>query len=171
MARTDAEFAEFANGAFYRLRRAALLMTGNEQQAEDAAQSALVKTYASWRRVKRQDPYAYSRQIMVNHLKDQWRRPIREDPQGFESLPEPAAVNDFADDVTARRWVIAALAKLADRERAVVVLRHYLDLSEKEVAAELGIAIGTVKSLNYRALAKLRVTMSTTETTTSGVLQ
>ena len=158
MARGDAEFSEFAGASFHRLRRAAYLLTGHEQQAEDAAQAALVKTYAAWRRVRRQDPYAYTRRVMVNHLKDQWRRPLRED--AHDALPESAAPRDLAGDVTDQRWLLTALAGLADRERAVVVLRHYFDLSEKEVAAELGVAVGTVKSLNARALTKLRVTLS-----------
>ncbi|GAA2568677.1 SigE family RNA polymerase sigma factor [Winogradskya consettensis] len=161
MARGDAEFAEFAGASFQRLRRAAYLLTGNSQQAEDAAQTALVKTYAAWRRVQRQDPYAYTRRIMVNHLKDQWRRPIREDAHELERLPDRASEQDLAGDITEQRWLLAALAKLADRERAVVVLRHYFDLSERDVAAELDIAVGTVKSLNARALAKLRISLDT----------
>ncbi|MGK5682738.1 SigE family RNA polymerase sigma factor [Actinoplanes sp. URMC 104] len=166
MARGDAEFTEFAGASFHRLRRAAYLLTGNEQQAEDAAQAALVKTYAAWRRVRKQDPYAYTRRVMVNHLKDQWRRPLRED--AHEAPPERPSGHDLAGDVTDQRWLLAALAALADRERAVVVLRHYFDLSEKDVAAELDVAVGTVKSLNSRALAKLRVTLDPADLVENG---
>ena len=166
--RGDPEFSEFAATSFHRLRRAAFLLTGNEQQAEDAAQAALVKTYAAWRRVRRQDPYAYTRRVMVNHLKDQWRRPLREDVR--DELPERPSSQDVAGDVTDQRWLLAALADLADRERAVVVLRHYFDLSEKDVAAELGVALGTVKSLNSRALAKLRVTLDPHQFAAKGAL-
>jgi RNA polymerase sigma-70 factor (sigma-E family) len=168
MARGDAEFTEFAAASFHRLRRAALLLTGNAQQAEDAAQAALVKTYAAWRRVWRQDPYAYTRRVMVNHLKDQWRRPIREDSHEVTQIPDRPSGRDLADDVAEQRWLMAALAGLADRERAVVVLRHYCDLSEKEVAAELDIALGTVKSLSSRALAKLRISLDPAEPVTNG---
>ncbi|MCY1139275.1 SigE family RNA polymerase sigma factor [Actinoplanes sp. Pm04-4] len=168
MARGDAEFSEFAAAGFHRLRRAAFLLTGNEQQAEDAAQAALVKTYAAWRRVRRQDPYAYARKVMVNHLKDQWRRPLRE--HAHDHLPERASAQDVAGDVTDQRWLLAALSDLADRERAVVVLRHYFDLSEKEVAAELGVAVGTVKSLNSRALSKLRVTLTPSDLVGNGAV-
>ena len=127
-----------------------------------------MKTYATWRRVWRQDPYAYTRQIMVNHLKDQWRRPIREDAHELAQIPERPSDRDVADDVTEQQWLMAALAQLADRERAVVVLRHYCDLSEKEVAAELDIAPGTVKSLSSRALAKLRVSLKSADPATNG---
>jgi RNA polymerase sigma-70 factor (sigma-E family) len=168
MARGDAEFTEFAAVSFHRLRRAAFLLTGNAQQAEDAAQTALVKTYVTWRRVLRQDPYAYTRRIMVNHLKDQWRRPIREDSHELAQMPEPPPGRDVADDVAEQQWLMAALAQLADRERAVVVLRHYCDLSEKEVAAELDIALGTVKSLSSRALTKLRVSLTPADPATNG---
>jgi RNA polymerase sigma-70 factor (sigma-E family) len=168
MPRGDAEFAEFAAASFHRLRRAAFLLTRNTQQAEDAAQAALVKTYASWRRVWRQDPYAYSRRIMVNHLKDQWRRPIREESHELAQIPERPSDRDVADDVAEQQWLMAALGELADRERAVVVLRHYCDLSEKEVAAELNIALGTVKSLSSRGLAKLRVSLDPAEPVTNG---
>jgi RNA polymerase sigma-70 factor (sigma-E family) len=166
MARGDAEFTEFAAAGFHRLRRAAFLLTGNELQAEDAAQAALVKTYAAWRRVRRHDPYAYARKVMVNHLKDQWRRPMRED--AHDMLPERPGPRDLAGDVTDQRWLMAALAGLAARERAVVVMRHFFDLSEKDVAAELGIAVGTVKSLNARALAKLRVTLDSPDLAENG---
>ncbi|MCO8270317.1 SigE family RNA polymerase sigma factor [Actinoplanes sp. TRM 88003] len=166
MARGDAEFTEFAAAGFHRLRRAAFLLTGNEQQAEDAAQAALVKTYAAWRRVRRQDPYAYARKVMVNHLKDQWRRPLRED--AHDQVPDRPTGRDVAGDVTDQRWLLAGLTALADRERAVVVLRHYFDLSEKEVAAELGVAVGTVKSLNSRALTKLRVTLTPSDFAANG---
>jgi RNA polymerase sigma-70 factor (sigma-E family) len=168
MARGDAEFTEFAAASFHRLRRAALLLTGNAQQAEDAAQAALVKAYAAWRRVWQHDPYAYTRRIMVNHLKDQWRRPMREDAYESGQIPDRPSPRDVADDVTEQQWLVAALAGLAGRERAVVVLRHYCDLSEREVAAELGIALGTVKSLNSRALAKLRISLDPAEPITNG---
>ena len=116
----------------------------------------------------RQDPYAYTRRILVNHLKDQWRRPIREDAYDADQIPDRPTTRDVAADVAEQQWLMAALAGLADRERAVVVLRHYCDLSENDVATELDIAVGTVKSLNSRALAKLRISMDPSEPVTNG---
>ncbi len=155
----DDEFLAFVGANYHRLRRAALLLTGDERQAEDAAQTALTRTYASWSRIRRrdQDAYAYSRRVLTNHLADQWRRPIREIAHEF--LPDRPTWRDMAEDVSQQQWVIDALSALAGRERAVVVLRHYFDMSVEEVAAELGVATGTVKSLNARALAKLRVSL------------
>ncbi|MGQ5264591.1 SigE family RNA polymerase sigma factor [Micromonospora sp. ZYX-F-536] len=153
MARGDAEFVEFARAASARLVHAAFLMTGDHHQAEDAAQTALVRTYASWSRVRDDDAYGYARRILVNHLVDGWRRPIREYPS--EEIPEQRR-DDVADEVATRRWLTAILGALSPRERAIVVLRYYFDLPEAQVARELAISVGTVKSTSSRALEKLR---------------
>ncbi|MET8311455.1 SigE family RNA polymerase sigma factor [Micromonospora sp. NPDC005173] len=155
MARGDAEFVEFARAASARLVHAAFLMTGDHHQAEDAAQTALVRTYASWSRVRDDDAYGYARRILVNHLVDGWRRPIREYPT--DEVPEQRR-DDVADEVATRRWLTAVLGALSPRERAIVVLRYYFDLPEAQVARELAISVGTVKSTSSRALEKLRAT-------------
>jgi RNA polymerase sigma-70 factor (sigma-E family) len=155
MARDDDDFAAFAGASFHRLRRAGYLMTGNEQQGEDAAQTALVRTYAKWSKVRKQDPYAYARRVLTNYVTDQWRRPIRETAR--DDVPDLPVSRDLADDVSQQQWLIEALGTLAVRERTVLVMRHYFDMPERDVAEELGIALGTVKSLTARALAKLRV--------------
>lgn len=157
MATRDEDFVEFARGSSARLLHAAYLLTGDRHQAEDAVQTALVRTYAAWRRIS-QNAYAYARTVLVNHVTDGWRRPIRE--RAVESPPEPPSAGDLADAVTRRRWLVDALASLTARERTVIVLRHFFDLTETDVAVELNISIGTVKSTNARALAKLRVTMA-----------
>ncbi|TDB70026.1 SigE family RNA polymerase sigma factor [Micromonospora sp. KC723] len=153
MARGDAEFVEFARVASARLVHAAYLMTGNHHQAEDAAQTALVRTYAAWSRIRDNDPYGYTRRVLVNHVVDNWRRPIREYPN--EDLPEQPS-GDPADEVVTRRWLLAVLGTLSPRERAIVVLRYYFDLPETQVARELDVSVGTVKSTASRALEKLR---------------
>ena len=157
MARDDDEFRDFAAAAFARLRRAAFLLTGHDQQSEDAAQTALVKTYAAWSRIRRDDPYAYARRVLANHVTDQWRRPIREQTGG--SPPDRPVARDMAEDIARQQWLLAALGALSERERLVVVMRHYFDMAEAEVAAVLGIAVGSVKSLNSRGLRKLRVSV------------
>ncbi|MFG2103997.1 SigE family RNA polymerase sigma factor [Micromonospora echinaurantiaca] len=153
MARGDAEFVEFARAASGRLVHAAFLITGDHHQAEDAAQTALVRTYASWSRVRDSDAYGYARTVMVNHLVDSWRRPIREYPS--VDLPEQRR-GDVADEVATRRWLLDILGTLSPRERAIVVLRYYFDLPELQVAHELDVSVGTVKSTSSRALEKLR---------------
>jgi RNA polymerase sigma-70 factor (sigma-E family) len=155
MAHGDDEFAEFVRAQSRRLTHAAFLLTGDRHLAEDAAQTALVRTYAAWSRVRRQDAYAYARSVLINHLTDRWRRPLRE--YSTEQVPERPVADDLAERVTRRRWLMQALAVLTPRERAVIVLRHYFDLPEAEVAYELDVNVGTVKSMNARALAKLRI--------------
>lgn len=153
---SDAAFDEFAAAAWPRLRWSAYLLTGNHHLAEDLAQAALVRTYASWRRVRRTDALAYARRVLVNLNIDRHRR------RHFSEVGEdwlaatPAAGDDTvgADD---RDELLRLLAGLTPRERQVVVLRHYFDLSEADVAVEVGIARGTVKSTLSRALSKLRV--------------
>ena len=155
LARGDEEFAEFARASYGGLRHAGYLLTGDRNVAEDAAQAALVRTYAAWSRVRRDDAFAYARRVLVNYLTDGWRRRLREYPT--DDLPEQPAGPDLADEVALRDWLTGALAALTVRERAVVVMRYLFDLPEATVARDLGITTGTVKSTSSRALAKLRV--------------
>ena len=161
--RSDVDFDEFAAAAWPRLRWSAYLLTGDHHLAEDLAQTALVRTYAAWGRVRRADALAYSRKVLVNLNIDRMRRrhlhEVGDDALATEAAP------DRGDPTGDRDEVVRLLAGLTDKERRVVVLRHYFDLSEADVAAELGIAPGTVKSTLSRALAKLRVTATTYEPT------
>ncbi|OXM71161.1 SigE family RNA polymerase sigma factor [Amycolatopsis vastitatis] len=166
MARGDEEFAEFVRVSSARLTHAAYLLTGDRHQAEDAAQTAFTRTYAAWSRVRHKDAYGYARTVLVNHVIDGWRRPIRE--YATEVLPEQQDRLDVDKAVTQRAWLTAVLEKLTDRERAVVVLRHFFDLPEADVARELGVSVGTVKSTNSRALAKLRVEVGPEDTLIGG---
>jgi RNA polymerase sigma-70 factor (sigma-E family) len=155
LARDDEEFAAFAQASYGGLRHAGYLLTGDRHTAEDAAQAALVRTYAAWSRVRRDDAFAYARRVLVNYLTDRWRRRLREYPT--DDLPESSVSPDPADEVALRHWLTGALATLTVRERAVVVMRYLFDLPEATVARDLGITVGTVKSTSSRALAKLRV--------------
>lgn len=155
MAHGDEDFVEFVQASSPGLLRAAYLLTGDRHVAEDAAQTALVRTYAAWSRVRRDDAFAYARRVLVNHVTDRWRRRLREYATG--ALPDRPARADVAEEVTLRQWLISALAALTARERAVLIMRYYFDLPEASVADELRISAGTVKSTSARALAKLRI--------------
>jgi RNA polymerase sigma-70 factor (sigma-E family) len=154
---SDAEFDEFVGVAWPRLRWTAYLLVGDPHLAEDLAQTALVKTYASWRRVRREDALAYARRVLVNANIDRLRRrrltEVPLDPVGDTPM---GAVG--SDRVTDRDAVVRLLQGLTAQERKVVVLRYLYDLTEPMVAGELGVSVGTVKSTTSRALAKLRVT-------------
>jgi RNA polymerase sigma-70 factor (sigma-E family) len=155
MARGDAEFVEFVQASTARLQHAAYLLTGDRHQAEDDVQTVLVRMYTVWSRIRRQDPFAYARKVLANLVIDRWRRPFRED--AAEEVPERPALGDLADGIAAQDWLMRTLAQLSSRERTIVVLRHFWDLSEADVAAELKVSVGTVKSTASRALAKMRL--------------
>ncbi len=133
------------------LRTAYLLTGGNPHDAEDLVQSALVRAVPAWSRI-RGNPEPYVRRIMVNENVSRWRR-HRGREVLTDSPPDQAGSPDSgSDEVELRR----ALAALAPRQRAVVVLRYYEDLTERETADLLGISVGTVKSQARDALARLR---------------
>jgi RNA polymerase sigma-70 factor (sigma-E family) len=165
MARGDEEFVEFAQASSAGLQHAAYLLTGNRHAAEDAAQAALVRTYAAWSRVRRDDAFAYARRVLVNYITDRWRRRLQE--YAADDLAERPAGTDFAEQVVQRQWLIGALATLTLRERAVIIMRYLFDLPEAVVARDLGITPGTVKSTSSRALAKLRVNVDSENAATS----
>lgn len=137
------------------LLRAAQALTGNRADAEDLVQSTLVKTYQSWDSIT--DPAAldtYVRRIMINTHISGWRR-RRVDEYPTDELPdEPEA--DLTGNSDLHELVQRALDRLPRRMRAAVMLRYYDDMSEPEVAAALGVSVGTVKSTVARAVAKLR---------------
>jgi RNA polymerase sigma-70 factor (sigma-E family) len=165
--RDEDGFAEFATANARRLRHIARLLTGDPDRAEDLLQIALARTYRRWDRIRgTDDPLAYVRRVLVNAHTDWWRRRWRYELPA-DQLPDEPAGGDLAGDQADRDQLARALATLAPRERAVVVLRFYADLSEREIARTLGIAPGTVKSACARALAKLRLSPELTDAETT----
>lgn len=160
----DTEFAAFVTAHQGELLRTAWLLVGDPHRAEELTQQALVRTYVAWPRA-RQAPVPYARRVLVNLRTDTWRRRRRDvlvaevpddaTPSGSRSTPVVADVHADRDEL------VRALAVLTARQRRVVVLRHLVGLSEAEVAEELGIGVGTVKSTASRALARLREQMTT----------
>ncbi|MEZ0578696.1 SigE family RNA polymerase sigma factor [Nocardioides sp. MH1] len=155
---TDEEFAELVHACWANLYRTAYLMLGDRADAEDLVQTALAKTYANWRRVQNVDAApGYARTTLVNTAASWFRKKGWRNERPTEELPEPAHGPGHETDPSDRRSVIDALATLPPRQRAVVVLRYYEDLSVAQVAHALGITEGTVKSQTSEALSKLRV--------------
>ncbi len=147
-------FEEFVAGRGQALQRFGYALTGDWALAEDLLQTALARAYPRWSRIQRDDPEAYVRKIMLNTWSSWWRRRWRgEVPSG--QLPDAAGPDNYSS-VDSRQALRAALAKLPPRQRAVVVLRYHQDLSEAQVAALLGVTVGTIKSQAAKALATLR---------------
>ena len=152
-----AQFDEFMASRWPGLVRLAFGLTGDRWLAEDLAQTALASAYAAWWRVRRaDDPDAYVRRILINASKSRFRRHrLSEQPSEPGDLPDPE-VADAAADVGQRSALLTALAELPPRQRAVLVLRYFEDLTEAQTAAILGCTVGAVKSQSSRALARLR---------------
>src|SRR4051812_42612223 len=152
------DFAEFVAGSLPTLMRLGHMLTGSLDAGEDLVQSALVSTLAVWPRIRSDgDPFGYVRRSMINGNISVWRRwgsRVR-----YGDLPE-AVTDDESAQATDRLAVREALAELPARQRTVLVLRYYCDLSEREIADEMGCRPGTVKSQAARGLAALRVRLA-----------
>lgn len=152
----DGEFAEWMEARQRKLLRTAYLLTGNVHEAEDLVQTALAKVYLAWDRVsKAQNVDAYARKILVNEHTSMWRRlwRQRETVSDTSTYDVPVDSPEY-DGVAAALW--ETVRALPERQRAVVVLRYYEQLSEKEAAEALGVSVGTIKSQSSRALDTLR---------------
>jgi len=153
-AAAEAEFSEFMDSRWLQLVRLGYVLTGDRGLGEDLAQTALARAYASWPRIRRAgDPDGYVRRVMVNANHSRFRKHrVAEQLTGIVPEP-PVEVADGSDD---RVTLMAALMSLPLGQRAVVVLRFWLDMTEAQVAEALGCSVGNVKSQGSRALAKLR---------------
>ena len=144
-----ADFEEFVIARRAALLRTAYLLTGNHHDAEDLVQSALIKVVPKWGRIKAQ-PEGYVRQVLARESVNRWRgRRWRE--VTTDLVPEPTH-----HDTTDRIALLEDLRRLSPRQRAVLVLRYFDDLTERDTAAALGISVGSVKSHAHEALARLR---------------
>jgi RNA polymerase sigma-70 factor (sigma-E family) len=155
----DKVFEEFVAYVGPYLLRVALLLSGDRNDAEDLVQATFERTYRSWERARSTDPRAYARKILVNLRIDRWRGAHREVLTSPYTLPQRTTPS-HADAVDGRNEVVRALAELPLAQRRVVVLRHLLDLTESETARELDVSVGTVKSHNARAMARLRTLLT-----------
>ncbi|NUP21750.1 MAG: SigE family RNA polymerase sigma factor [Streptomyces sp.] len=142
------------------LLRTARSLTANPSDAEDLLQTALTKTYVAWERIEDHRALdGYVRRALLNTRTSQWRK-RKVDEFACDELPEPEPAPGRADDPAEQQalhdamW--RAIMRLPARQRAMVVLRYYEDLSEVQTAEVLGVSVGTVKSAVSRALGKLR---------------
>jgi RNA polymerase sigma-70 factor (sigma-E family) len=158
VARSDDTFREFVLSASPGLLRTGWMLTGDRNLAEDLLQTALAKTWPHWSRISKDGtPAAYVRTVMVRTYAS-WsgRRWCGEVPS--ENLPERIDDDSALGAADERDRLTRALATLPRRQRAVVVLRYYLDMSEQQTADALGCSAGTVKTQAARGLSRLRET-------------
>lgn len=150
------DFASFVRSRSGALLRTAYLLTGDQHLAEDLVQTALARTHLAWNRLHASgNAEAYTRKIMYNEQVSKWRR--RRPEVVTDDVPHrPGA--DESELVTLRLTLREALRSLTARQRAVLILRFFDDLSEFDTAEVLGCSVGTVKSQTAKALARLRRT-------------
>lgn len=155
----ESRFTAFVAANSASLFRTAFLMTGDYQRAEDLLQNTLVRVYQRWSRIEAMErPVAYSRRVLVNQCTSWWRR------RSAHELPalvhETGAWDGHLDQVAEHERVWSAVLALPPRQRAVMVLKYYEDLSEADIAATLDMAPGTVKSHTHAACRRLAVLLA-----------
>lgn len=156
----DADFTAFVVANGVRVRRLADWLCGDPVRGADLAQTALERAYGRWSHIQAGDPMAYVRRILINQHRSWWTR-RRKREWLTDAVPDSAATGDLAELHAQRDAVRSALDVLTRRERTVVVLRYYADLSLAQIATELRVPEGTVKSTLSRGLAKLRDRLAT----------
>ena len=149
MEQREAEFAEFVASRSAALARTAYLLTGDHHHAEDLLQTALVEAARRWERLD--EPEDYVRRVLYTRNISRWRRQRWQEVELLDhDRPSPAA------DPDVRFSLEQALARLTPKQRTVVVLRYFEDLTEVQTGHTLGISAGTVKSTTRQAFARLR---------------
>lgn len=150
----DQDFAEFVAARWAALYRLTYLLTASPTAAEDLLQTSLEKAYVRWARIGGMDhAEAYVRRMIANTFVSSRRRAwVREEPR--DRLPEAESSAEGALLDRALLWPL--VCALPDRQRAVIVLRYYEDMSEADIATTLGCAAGTVKSQSSAAMRSLR---------------
>ncbi|WP_026877038.1 SigE family RNA polymerase sigma factor [Jiangella gansuensis] len=154
----EASYREFVGARRRTLLRTAFLLTGDWHAAEDVVQETLAKVYVSWRKVRRrEDAVGYARRTLLNAYIDSTRRPWRRE-HAVDTVPDRVGHGDPADlgAPDTRDRLMAALARVPARQRAVLVLRFWEDLSVEQVAELLDCSSGNVKSQTARGLERLR---------------
>lgn len=160
----EAAFTEFVEAASASLLRAALVLLDTREEAEDALQLTLLRTFRRWERAK-EAPEAYSRAVLVNVCRERWRHRARhpEVTGMLGDVGELASVASFSEAVDRRHVLVRMLRRLPTVQREVLVFRYLLDATVPDTATSLGIAEGTVKSAASRGLEQLRMLLSAEE--------
>lgn len=158
MGRDVSEFSDFVVARWRAMLRTAYLLTGDHGHAEDLVQTTLAKCFVAWPRLReRKAADAYVRKTMLNTYLS-WRRKKSWHEIASDAPPDREAA-DSTEGLAQRSDVMAALAQLPPRQRAVVVLRFFDDLGVEQVAGQMGCTAGSVKRQTSVALSKLRQTL------------
>ena len=150
----DDDFVDFYNARARRLRTTAYLLCGDWHLSQDLCSQVFLKLYRAWPRIERHGPVdAYAHRVLLRTFLDERRRPWRREVPAAEVPPSARPIEAPGDD---RVLLRGGLAALPPRQRAVLVLRFFVDLSVEQTAAALDCSPGTVKIQTSDALANLR---------------
>lgn len=150
------DFAEYVSAKRPAWLRTAHQLSADRFAAEDLLQEGLLKTYQAWHRIDDKNVAgAYLRRTMTNHQISSWRK-RRIDEYPTDLLPDSPTSDESFDQVELRLVMRKALMRLPERDRELLALRYYGSYTDSEIADELGMSVGTVKSAMWRALRKLR---------------
>jgi RNA polymerase sigma-70 factor (sigma-E family) len=155
----DGEFTAFVERSGTRLCETAFWLCRDWSLAQDLTQATLIKVYLSWRRISHDDPYWYTKRVLLRAYLDHKRLKSSAEVQADVVPDRPAA----ADATELRITLLDALGHLSPRDRAIIVLRYWEDHSVQTVAELLGLSPGVVKTRSMRALASLRVLLGEDE--------
>ncbi len=156
----ERDFEDFVEARTGALLRYAHVLTGDSHRAEDLVQSALASCYRHWRRIGSVEAERYVRRAVLNAYLSWWRRPVRRHETSVDDVTplldarRSALAADAGLDVRDEVW--RALAQLPPRQRAVIALRYFEDLTEVEAATTLHVSVGTIKSQHAKAMRTLR---------------
>ena len=157
MADRYAGFAEFVGARGTALMRTASLLTGDRGHAEDVLQEALTRAAVKWPSISRDgNPEPYVRQVLYSVAVDRWRWRNRRAPEALGEVPDRSSAIDHSADADRRIVLRDVLSRLTKRQRQVLVLRFFEDLSEVRTAELMGCSVSTVKSQTRHALDRLR---------------
>ena len=159
--RDDDEFVAFVQQSGSRLCDTAFWLCRDWSLAQDLTQASLIKVYLSWHRISQDDPYWYSKKVLLRTYLDHKRRRSSAEVQ-TDVVPDRPTV---ADSPELRLTLLDALGQLSPRDRAIIVLRYWEDHSVQTVAELLGLTQGVVKTQSMRALATLRALLGEDEAT------
>jgi RNA polymerase sigma-70 factor (sigma-E family) len=169
--RDDDDFASFASARWSTLFRLAYLLTGSVPAADDVLQSSLEKVFVNWARVRRMGgPEAYVRKVMVNTVIS-GRRRIARRPEELRSTAPEQKVDSGEQGIVDHQMLWPLVRALPQRQRAVIVLRYYEDLTETAAADLLGCSVGTVKSQTHDAMRTLRRQLQASAAVVEGVTE
>lgn len=155
----DSQLADFVRARYPRLLRHAYVLTGSHGEAEDLVQEALARACAAGRRRRIHDLDGYVWTTMVNLSARKWRRWTRIRELPTDAIPDPG-LSDSTDEGAERSRMHQALREISPRQRAVLVLRFYEDLSEVQIAELLNVGVGTVRSQTARGLSRIRAVLA-----------